>query len=194
MRKIKKGLTSLFILSLLFLIAACTCEPEHRGIEAKTPSFDTLDEMEDASPVIVQVRKLDKEEPVITKNPRGLVLSCYTFSEVEITNIYKDSTGMLSIGDIITILENETYDKESHTIYHVDGYNKMVPGKSYLLFLSNHTLESRVYYVAAGINYGTVSLDNDGRSVSQRSIDGYSISDFSYYQDLWEDAREKYIQ
>lgn len=193
MRNIKKAIALLLALSLLSLLSACTREPEHQVIEAKTPSFDTLEEMEEASPVIIQVRKLDKENPVITKNPRGMVVSCYTFSDVEITVIYKDSTGMLSVGDVITVLENETYDEEANRIYHVDGYNKMVSGCSYLLFLSNHSQAGNVYYVAAGINYGTVSLDDDGRLTTRRSIDGSSISDFSYYHDLWAAAREKYI-
>lgn len=188
----KKYLSVIILVLALLVSAGCTQQPEHVGIDAKTPAFETLEEMEDACPIIAEVTRLEGGEPIITRTPTGYAASCYTFSQVEITQIHKDSTGTLAVGDIITILENEAFDEENNIVYHTAGYNMMVEGKDYLLFLSQHTLSGRTYHVAAGINWGTVSLDNDGRLTSHRSADNTSISDFSSFTEIWQAARDKY--
>lgn len=63
-----------------------------------------------------------------------------------------------------TILENEAYNEAENVVYHVAGYNKMVVGDEYLLFLREcQRSDGETYYVSAGVNYGTISLQEDQR-------------------------------
>ena len=47
--------------------------------------------------------------------------------------------------------------------------------------------------MAAGINYGTVSIEDDGRTENHLSRSGDTVVDFSKMESLWESALEKYI-
>lgn len=182
----------LVFLIVTFVSGLCACSKEdHRGIDAKTDSFDNLQEIEDYSDVIVKGIRTGKEESIITKENEVFV-SGYTFSEFQISEIQKDNTQTLEIGSIITILENEVYDEEENVVYHIAGYNMMEEGKEYLLFLKKNTLNGSDYYVSAGVNYGTVSLEEDKRMVSRTAENGNSISDFSEYEKIWQEAKNKY--
>ncbi len=180
------------VLILILILTGCQEEVNHYGIEAKTPSFDTLQEMEDYCSIIVRVTRMDQETPII-KESRGEMVSGYTFSEVRIEEIFKDSSNTLEVGNTIRILENEIFYESENSIYHVAGYNMMEEGKEYLLFLTNHIYtDNNPYYVAAGINYGTVSLEDDNRSTVYLTREGSNINDFSAMQPIWEEALEKY--
>lgn len=131
---------------------------------------------------------------LITAYANALEKVKYTWSQIQVTKVHKDTAGKLAVGDIITILENEAFDAEYNTVYHLGGYNMMVPERSYLLFLTVANLDDgSEYYVSSGINCGTVSLENDGRSQSYINRSGSAISDFSIYESLWEEAKDKYI-
>lgn len=116
------------------------------------------------------------------------MVSGYTLSGFEITEIFKDTTNSLENGDVITILENEVYSEEENIVYHIDGYTMMETGKEYLLFLRKASLNKQDYYVSSGINFGTVSLE-DNNHKAYRSINGTTM-DFSVYEPVWEEARK----
>ena len=70
----------------------------------------------------------------------------------------------------------------------------MVPERSYLLFLTAANMtDGSEYFVSSGINCGTVSLENDGRLQSHVNRSGSAISDFSIYESLWQEAKDKYV-
>lgn len=186
----KKLILVVLVVTLLSGLCACS-KADHCGIDAKTNSFDNLQEMEDYSDVIVKGIRTGKEEPIITK-VKGVFASGYTFSEFQISEIQKDNTQNLEIGSIITILENEVYDEEENVVYHIDGYNMMEEGKEYLLFLKKNTINGPEYYVSAGVNYGTVSLEEDDRMIARSMENGNKITDFSEYEKIWEEAKNKY--
>lgn len=175
----------------LLVFASCSSGIEHIGVSAKTISFSNLSEMEEYAELIVRGVRLEGEESIIT-TANGLVASSYSFSQFQITEIHKDASGSLASGDIITILENEAFDATQNVVYHIAGYNMMVEGKEYLLFLTAHTTNGTSYYVSAGVNFGTISLEDDGRNVSAKTRSGDSISDFSSFQSIWQEAKEKY--
>jgi hypothetical protein len=168
----------------------------HVNIGAKTLSFEALTEMEDFSDLIIKGIRMEQETPDITYE-NGIRISGYTFSQTEISEIYKDVEGVLNVGDNITILENEYYIPEENTAYHVAGYNMMRIREEYLLFLKgNIHPDGFAYYVAAGVNYGTVALNVDNNSAMQSSQ--FSDTDsqdesLSYVKPIHEAAMQKYV-
>ena len=156
-------------------------------IEGKTDGYDSLSELEQDADVILRGIRLDQEKA------RWYGTSGYTLSGVEITGIYKDTTEELSEGSIITVLENEVYDETSNTVYHIGGYNMMVAGKEYLLFLRKDVMtDGTEYYVSCGVNYGTVSVTDDGRDISPKYPGGADTYDMSLFRDIWQEALDKY--
>lgn len=188
----KKVLAIVLLLTFVLAVAGCSAEPKHEALEAKLVSFESLEEMEEYAGLIVECKRLEGEEAVITKVD-GYVATAYSYSQVQITAIHKDSSGTYKVGDTITLLENEAYDKETKTVYHVADYNMLVPGKSYLLFLTHHVNNGQDYHVAAGVHFGTVSLEADGRDVIRSARTGNTM-DLSYFTDIWNAAKDKYIK
>ncbi len=158
------------------------------NVEAKTVSFESLEEMEGYADVILRAVRLDQEEPVVS--------GPYTFSKVKISKIYKDNAGELAEEREITVLENEVYDAAQDVVYHVAGYNMMVAGEEYLLFLRHNVLpDGKEYYVACGVNFGTISLTDDGRD-RVRGNEGpgpYEVDEPTpEMKTIWEEAKRKY--
>lgn len=193
---------ALFLVSVMVLsLMACSrSEPEtvqkaevfHEKIDAKGPYFETLAELEEYSDVIVRGIRLDEEETHVSLAD-GYAASGYTLSQFQITQIIEDETGTLQESDKITILENEYLDTTVNTVCHIAGYNMMVVGEEYLLFLTENEMNGMTYFVSSGVNYGTVSLGDDGRSESQKTRSGELVSDFSEFIPIWNAAKEKYI-
>lgn len=183
-------------LLVFFLLVACGNEVDtkvtHCGVEAKSVYFEKLDEMEDYSDLIIKGERLEEQEAVIT-TVNGYIASGYTFSKVKITEIYEDKSGEYRVGDEITILENEVYDEANDIVYHIGGYNMMIVGDEYLLFLHHAQTNGVDYYVASGVNCGTISLNSDERQTVYTTREGNQVVDFSVYQDIWDDAKDKYI-
>ena len=164
----------------------------HEAIEAKGPYFESLVELEEYSDVIVRGIRLDEEETHVSLAD-GYAVSGYTLSQFQITQVIDDDTGTLQKSDKITILENEYLDSTMNTVCHIAGYNMMVVGEEYLLFLTEHEMNGMTYFVSSGVNYGTISLGDDGRSESRMTRSGELVSDFSEFIPIWTAAKEKYI-
>ncbi len=189
----KKNIIILLAMVVMLCLTSCEKKPEHNVISAKVRGFDTLEEMEDYSKVIVKGIREDYEEPII-QTSNGHIVSGFTFSSFKITEVIKDTSGTLENGSTITILENEVYDKDNNIIYHTADYNMMVEGNEYLLFLGKSSTNNLEYYVSAGINYGTISLEDDKRAVQYKTVTGEKSKDFSAYTPIWDAAKEKYIE
>lgn len=188
-----KKITILLSAAIMLCLAACGKAPKHYGMEAKTISFDSLEDMETFSEVIVRGIRMSGEAPTITSENENMV-SGYTFSDFKVTELFKDTSNTLKKDSIITVLENEVYDEKENTVYHIAGYNMMVEGKEYLLFLDKDTLDNQDYYVSAGVNYGTISLQKDGRETERLTRDGNTVTDISCYEPIWDAAKEKFIK
>lgn len=160
--------------------------PDNKDLnpEVKIVSFESFREMEEYADVIVRVTREAQETPVIVRNGENII-SGFTFSQVRIDKLYKDKTDTLQNGVSIRVLENEFYDEETKTVYHVAGYSMMKVGAPYLLFLKRGGYRDGVeYYVAAGIHFGTVSLSEDGRTIGD-----YHEETF---RPFWDEAKKKY--
>ncbi len=164
----------------------------HVNINSKVVSYDTLSEMEADADLILRAERLDHEEPVLKYSDNNLY-SFWTFSQVRISKIYKDDTEELGEGQTITILENEVFDSKTNTVFHVSGYRMMVAGNEYLLFLQKGNRENgETYFVSCGVNFGTVSLSEDGRDISPKYQNGSDMTDTKIFKEIWEDAKKKY--
>lgn len=163
----------------------------HCAVDAKTDSYASLNEVENDADIIVRGVRLEDEEIVIEKSGKN-VLSAYTFSKVKVISVYNASSSKILEGDVITVLENEAYDEETQTVYHIAGYNMMVEGNEYILFLKESQLNNEVYYVSVGVNYGTVSVEDDGRTVQKGARTNNITADYSEYEDIWSAAKDKY--
>lgn len=96
----------------------------------------------------------------ISKNITRLEVSAKTdeyASLQQVEKVNKTSKSKNKSYDIITILENEAYDENTRSIYHINGYKKMKPGKRYLLMLQK---TEKNYYVPTGVNYGKIAISN----------------------------------
>ncbi|MBC2255518.1 hypothetical protein HCB46_08555 [Listeria ivanovii] len=129
-------------------------------VEAKTPSFDNGDELKNASDAIV-LGQLDKRgDSQIEREATGGVIGVYRMSDFKVSEVIKDETNQnLEEGSIIPIYENEGYDKETNTTYHIAGYEKMENDETYMLFLSYDPEDA--YYVPVGVNFGKINIDSD---------------------------------
>lgn len=164
----------------------------HVNINSKVVSYDTLSEMEADADLILRAERLDHEEPVLKYSDNNLY-SFWTFSQVRISRIYKDDTEELGEGQTITILENEVFDPKTNTVFHVSGYRMMVAGNEYLLFLQKGNRENgETYFVSCGVNFGTVSLSEDGRDISPKYQNGSDMTDTKIFKEIWEEAKKKY--
>ncbi len=170
------------------------------GEEGKTVSFASLAEMEEYADVILRAERLDREEPHIERTADAISSSAgaftggWTFSEVRIRSVYKDTTDQMKEGNSITILENEVYDDMANVVYHINGYEMMVAGNEYLLFLKKCVQEDGTeYYVSCGVNYGTISTAEDGRYKNRRYQNKDESIDLSAYEKIWEEALKKYL-
>lgn len=196
----KKIIISLCCLGILFILGACGAKMEqteeaiHYGVDAKIKGFDTLNEMEEFADAIVRVTRKEGETPVVQYS-EDIAQSGFSFSEVEVEEIYVDKTGEIQVGECIRMLENEYYSEKENIIYHVAGYNMMEAGKEYLLFINKaEYTDKSIYYVASGVVFGTISLESDNRAVARRNIDNEVVMNLKVAEPLWEAAIEKYIE
>ena len=69
----------------------------------------------------------------------------------------------------------------------------MKAGKEYILFLTKEVYyDEETYYVASGASYGTVSMEDDGRTCVYVNRNGNPVNDFSEMQPIWDEALKKY--
>ena len=198
----KKAFFCILTFVLAFCMSSCGAdkketekEETHCYMEAKTVSFETMEEMEQYADVIICGKRLDEKKDVIDKSEDGAVYSAYSYTKVQVEKVFKDTIGDLAKNSEITVLENEAYDQETGITYHVAGYNQMVAGNSYLLFLKRDKLEDgSIYYVSCGVNYGTISLEEDGRTKTHMKGETFDGTEFDAYKDIWEKAKNKYIK
>ena len=159
------------------------------NIEAKIVSYESVEEMDNDSSFIGKVKRLEGDEESVINKVNGAPTLNFTFTKVEIEEIYKDKSKSLKVGDVITIMENEVYDEDTNTRYHLAGYNMMVPDYEYLLFAKNSTYNDVDYYYSSGVIFGTVSLSDDGRN---NNFD--ESMDEEWFKDFWKQCIDKYVE
>lgn len=128
---------------------------EHLILDASIDEYSSLCDVEEESEIIVVAEKVFEEDPTIVRNTQGRIDTAFTLSDFEVKKVVNGK--LLSTGETFTILENEAFDEEKGLKYHILGYEKMITGSHYLLFLCRS--ETAPYYLVAGVNYGKIPLE-----------------------------------
>lgn len=161
--------------------------------DAKTDSFNNLEELENNSPIIVRGIKTDEKETEIYRSEvDGEVNGGFTLSGFKVNNVYKNSqqdTNIL-VGKEIQITENAYYDKQTNTAYNINGYTNMVKEKEYLLFLI--PVDDGKYATRA-VTFGKVPLYTQKTTINKSStLSEDHVQNDGVIESIFKDAREKY--
>ncbi|EQC2293480.1 TPA: hypothetical protein ACSKNZ_002011 [Listeria innocua] len=131
--------------------------------EAKIGGYESGDELENASNVIVTGQLEKRGESIIERASDDAVIGVYRMSTFKIAQVLKNETDdNLGKEMIIPIFENEGYDAETNTTYHIAGYTKMDKEEKYLLLLQKDSEDD--YYVPTAVIFGKINLDPNKRN------------------------------
>lgn len=166
---------------------------QHIVLSAKTDSYNSLEELENASPIIVLGKKINERDSSFIYDEYNYPIMMYTLSNFQISQIYKDDTNSLSTGENIPIIENEAIDNDG-TVYHIANYTKMENNNEYILFL--HYSDSDNWYVPTGVNFGKVPLDAAEALIYQDNTNRTRLSqdEFELIRNISTQVREKYLE
>ena len=146
-------------------------EIEKVDFHGKVMGYSDLEELEDASPVIVRgTKKKENSVEVFRSKANNEVIGGYTESSFVISEVYKNSEGRKDVehGNEIRISEMAFYDEETKAIYTVNDYENMEFDEEYLLFL---VPVDNGMYSPRGVTFGKVimseSVLNQNRSLSE---------------------------
>ncbi|MCC5889866.1 MAG: hypothetical protein JJU01_04790 [Alkalibacterium sp.] len=126
-------------------------------VGAQSETFLTLDDVEEASDIIIIGEKTAQGESHIINNEEGVAAIPYTPSEIRVQRVIRGNEELE--GQTITILENEAYDSERFLVLHAAGYEMMEIGNRYLLMLKDTNVAP--YYLITGLSYGKIPLHKE---------------------------------
>lgn len=160
--------------------------PEIVTFEGKTDGFNSLEELENETQIIISGTKIEEIDTKISKSlVTGTINNGFTKSNFKIDKVFKNGNNDDQIiqGNNITISEIAFYDKKTHTMYNINNYEKMTIGEKYLLFLipvDNGMFSTR------GVTFGKISLENKNEKALKNT------SEDPVMDTIFNDAREKY--
>ena len=144
------------VLSLVVGISSYVNRETHVIDHAKLFQYSSVDDVERASDLIVEVQKID-EKP-ITYNLGEGHYDNLTLSKVKIEKVVKPfSEKKLSQGDTIWIVESQWSDEKNRVVHHTENYLKMAVNKEYRLYLGYNSEVDNYYPV--GLLYGKIPMD-----------------------------------
>lgn len=162
---------------------------KHVMVGAKIDEYQSLQSIEEKVALIVKVKKVNEEEPIIWRDEQGNVYFVGTIGNVEVLKVYKDESDQhIEIGNILPIFENEAYDEKENTTYHVAGYQKMQVENEYMLFL-NYS-DGDKWYVPCSAIWGKYPLNPQENILYHDS----EISTMSFDENLVEKIGVEVIQ
>lgn len=162
-------------------------------IHAKTDDYNSLEELEGASKIIVIGKKLDETEVKIhySQIDSNVVLAGCTVSNFEITKVIKNENANTKIynENIISVAENSFYDNSTNKLYTIDGYKNMEKESEYILFIKD---EIDDLFVIRGVNIGKVDV-NKTLNESNYRMSSYGTDRLDEMDIIQEAARDKYL-
>ncbi len=136
---------SILLLALL-LLAGCTAEPTVVDLGGKPITYDSTEEMAEASTLIATGKVISADSRVNRIGDK--VTSVLTISQFELTAVEK---GDVQPGEVISIWQNSAYEKETNTVYQFCGVGPLTEGETYLLYLRPRSVGSDYYTPASPI-------------------------------------------
>ena len=125
--------------------------------EAKTDGYQTLGQLEEASPIILLEQK-KKEIKSEFGNMENAKIPVGTLSSVKVLNVIKnESKETIEQNELISVLESEVYDHDDNTLYRINDYSMMQEGGQYFLYVRKSTTDNE--YLILGITLGKVEAD-----------------------------------
>lgn len=204
----KKLWTAAVLMAAVLSLSACVADEtqtkdnptnasKHEDIEAKVVSFESFEEMDNNSGIVVKVIKEDstKDRILIDRHNGKPVFGC-TLSKVKVLDVYKDESKEILPGQEITIYENEYYDEESDITYHVESYQAIKAGEERLLFFKEKNImqDKTEYYTPQGIYYGSISLSADRSAAVLKRHGDEEYTPSQDVVEIWEAAKAKYLK
>ncbi|HFL1038511.1 TPA: hypothetical protein ACGYO6_003070, partial [Listeria monocytogenes] len=131
--------------------------------EAKIDGYESGDELENASTVIVTGQLEKRGDSIIERASDDAVIGVYRMSTFKIAQVLKNETDdNLAKEMTISVYENEGYDAKANTTYHIAGYTKMEKEEKYLLLLQKDSEDD--YYVPTAVIFGKINLNPNKRN------------------------------
>lgn len=134
-------------------------EAQHVNVSAKVDLYTDANTLVSDSEIIAVCEKISEDEPVVQKDGAGNILAVYTLSIVRVKSVKK---GDVSVGDELTVMENQGYDETTNTVYHIANYQAMQSNHEYLLLLRSST--SDPWYIPLAVNAGKIPM-NENESI-----------------------------
>ena len=166
---------------------ANSSEIEDVFVDAKTDLYESIEELESASDLIVIGTKLKELKSDVVYDKNGVYQIAYTYSSFQIDEI--ESNKVEEAKKEITIFENQAYDKKNNEILHIAGYTNMIAGNKYILYLR---MAKEGYYIPLAVTIGKVPLTNSeikGTKVKMKNSDNESNE---IIENLHKEIQKKY--
>jgi len=183
----KKGLLTLVcVISLLML---CTCgkgavTEVHLNAEAAADTYTAEDDLYEAARMVILAEKEESEKNVVQEFGNDAYHG-YTLSKVTVKKILKNETGQdVAVKESLTIIENQfTYESGNEKqVYHVNYYNKMMPGKEYILYL-DYSASDKWYFIVTGMQ-GKIPVADDEELLCKDIVADTAGEQDEGYEDL----------
>lgn len=153
------GITCLVLIGIGTLLHNRNIENNTKDVVlcAKIDEYNSAEELRNASDIVVAGVKSSESDSTFVYSADGETLLCaYTLSDFTISETL-EGTKDSNISKTIKVLENEFYDAETDTNYHIAGYSKMIINKPYVLYLTYS--EENDWYIPTGVITGKIPVD-----------------------------------
>ncbi len=173
--------------------------PKVVNFEAKADGFNSFEELEAASAIVVKGTKVKELSTEVDKSSvDDSIIGGYTVTDFKVTEVIKnrDSNSKIVVGESISVGELAFENKDS--IYTVNGYEAMKDGDDYLLFLE----EEQGLFAPKGVVFGKVPLETEDLEIyttedmyQDENLDenlDEEVNDEELLSDVFLDAKEYY--
>ncbi|HDA9566611.1 TPA: hypothetical protein O5567_001286 [Listeria innocua] len=158
---------------------------------------ENIEELEESSPIIVNVTKRSEEKSIIKESKNSNVpTEFYTMSEVVINNIEKDETKTLEENKTIKVLEdsveNVKIDGQEYDLT-IDGYKNMKEDEEYTLFIRKSTSGDNYVLTNAMLSkYPVAELDESELFLENEDNKEEAIDMKDTYKDIYKEVLSDY--
>ncbi|EPT8862034.1 TPA: hypothetical protein RCH02_002847 [Listeria innocua] len=158
---------------------------------------ENIEELEESSPIIVNVTKRSEEKSIIKESKNSNVpTEFYTMSEVVINNIEKDETKTLEENKTIKVLEdsveNVKIDGQEYDLT-IDGYKNMKEDEEYTLFIRKSTSGDNYVLTNAMLSkYPVAELDESELFLENEENKDEAIDMKDTYKDIYKEVLSDY--
>lgn len=135
---------------------------EEVSISGKYIGFDSFQQMEEESDLIVIGKKITTKENIVELDSTNAYTDAYSLADFKIKKVIKNKTDKdLTKKDNITVMEYAAHDTDAYgkeRFFHLEDYNPMKDNKHYVLYLRESRTDLGVYLIRGAV-FGKVPLD-----------------------------------